>query len=161
MSIYLNMSLQNSMVDPLDITIRLATAHDRNALDEFYAREGMSFKAISTRAVCYGSMETMFLVAVTDDVVIAAMKLDIARDPKLGMVGYIQFFEIEDKFESTDLGTQMLSKLVEIADQKNLVALDATVNEERKDLVSMFLANHFEVDHKEVYLRRKFKPSVF
>ncbi len=145
----------------MEIEVRLATARDRKALDEFYAREGMSFKTISTRAACYGSTETMFIVAAMDDIVVAAMKLDIARDPSLGKVGYIQYFEIEDKLESTDLGQRMLDKVIEIAKDKNLSALDTMVKEDRDDLISICLDKLFEIDHKEVYLRRKFKTSIF
>ena len=66
----------------MDIEVRLATAQERSALEEFYAREGQNFQEFSTQAACTpvgAKQETMFVVAVTQDMVVAALKLDIGR----------------------------------------------------------------------------------
>ena len=148
----------------MDIEVRLATAQERTALEEFYAREGQNFQEFSTQAACTpvgAKKETMFVVAVTKGVVVAALKLDIGKDPKLGKIGFIQHFEIEDELEDTDLGIQMLSKIIEIADDKNLRALDTLVSESRRDIIDLYTKSGFNEDRKEVYLRRDFRLRVF
>ena len=147
----------------MDIEVRLATAQERTALEEFYAREGQNFQEFSTQAACTpvgAKKETMFVVAVTKGVVVAALKLDIGKDPKLGKIGFIQHFEIEDELEDTDLGIQMLSKIIEIADD-NLRALDTLVSESRRDIIDLYTKSGFNEDRKEVYLRRDFRLRVF
>jgi len=148
----------------MDIEVRLATAQERTALEEFYAREGKNFQEFSSQAACTpvgAKKETMFVVAVTKGVVVAALKLDIGKDPKLGKIGFIQHFEIEDELEDTDLGLQMLNKIVEIADDKNLRALDTLVSESRQDVIDLYTKSGFKEDRKEVYLRRDFRLRVF
>jgi hypothetical protein len=103
----------------------------------------------------------MFIVAVTKGVVVAALKLDIGKDPEIGRVGFVKYFEIEDKLESTDLGDRMLKKTVEIAEKKNLSALDTLVSESRPEVIMLYQDSGFEEKCKEVYLRRTFRPSVF
>ena len=44
----------------------------------------------------------MYVVAVTQELVVAALKLDIGKDPKLGKVGFIQHFEIEDELDDKE-----------------------------------------------------------
>lgn len=148
----------------MDIEVRMADARDRNALDEFYNREGMSFRALSSRPslVPIGkSKETMYIVAVAENIVVAALKLDIGKNPTLGNVGYIQHFEIEDELEATDIGFRMLQKTLEIADEKDLRALDAVVSEERGDVIDLYIEAGFDEEHKEVYLRREFRSRIF
>ena len=148
----------------MDIEVRLATAQERTALEEFYAREGQNFQEFSTQAACtpVGSkQETMFIVAVTQDMVVAALKLDVGRDPRLGKIGFIQHFEIEDELENTDLGSKMLHKIVEIAEEKGLRALDTLVAESRQDVIGLYAEAGFKEDRKEVYLRRNFKERIF
>jgi len=148
----------------MDIEVRLATAQERTALEQFYAREGMDFQEFSSQAACTpvgAKKETMFIVAVTKGVVVAALKLDIGIDPKLGKIGFIQHFEIEDELEDTDLGFQMLNKIVEIADEKNLRALDTLVSESRQDVINLYTQSGFMEERKEVYLRRNFRLRVF
>jgi len=148
----------------MDIEVRLATAQERTALEEFYAREGKNFQEFSTQASCtpFGvKQETMFIVAVTQGLVVAALKLDIGRDPKLGKVGFIQHFEIEDELEKTDLGSKMLDKIVQIAEEKGLRALDTLVTESRQDVIGLYTESGFKENRKEVYLRRDFKERIF
>ena len=103
----------------------------------------------------------MFIVAVTQDMVVAALKLDVGRDPRLGKIGFIQHFEIEDELENTDLGSKMLHKIVEIAEEKGLRALDTLVAESRQDVIGLYAEAGFKEDRKEVYLRRNFKERIF
>ncbi|TFG29076.1 GNAT family N-acetyltransferase [Candidatus Thorarchaeota archaeon] len=148
----------------MDIEVRLATAQERTALEEFYAREGYNFQEFSTQAACSpvgAKQETMYIVAVTQDVVVAALKLDIGRDPKLGKVGFIQHFEIEDELEHTDLGIKMLNKIIELADEKGLRALDTLVAESRQDVINLYTDSGFNEKRKEVYLRRDFRQRIF
>ena len=148
----------------MDIEVRLATAQERTALEEFYAREGYNFQEFASQSACTPmgvKQETMFVVAVTQDVVVAALKLDIGKDPKLGKVGFIQHFEIEDKLEDTDLGLKMLDKIVEIAEDKGLRALDTLVTESRQDVIDLYTKAEFKENRKEVYLRRDFRARIF
>ena len=152
------------LVRQMDIDVRIATAQDRAALEQFYSREGLDFQSLSTRNALVPvktSRETMYVIAAARDMVVAALKLDVADDPKLGNVGYIQHFEIEDELEGTDIGLTMLAKVVEIADDKNLRALDAIVSEERADVIRLYIDSDFEELRKEIYLRRNFRPSPF
>jgi len=146
------------------IDVRLATARDRLALDQFYAREGYSFQKLASQVACTpigGILETMFIVASTNDSVVAALKLDIGKDPKLGKIGVIQHFEIEDELEDTDLGQKMLSKAVEIAEEKGLRALDTLVSELRGNVINLYAQSGFAEERKEVYLRKDFKARIF
>ena len=148
----------------MDIEVRLATAQERTALEEFYAREGYNFQEFATQAACSpvgAKQETMYVVAVTQEVVVAALKLDIGRDPKFGKVGFIQHFEIEDELEHTDLGIKMLNKIIELADEKGLRALDTLVTESRQDVISLYTDSGFKEKRKEVYLRRDFRERIF
>ena len=148
----------------MDIEVRLATAQERSALEEFYAREGYNFQEFSTQAACTpvgAKQETMYVVAVTQELVVAALKLDICKDPKLGKVGFIQHFEIEDELEHTDLGLKMLEKIIEIAEHKGLRALDTLVAESRQDVIGLYTESEFKENRKEVYLRRDFKKRIF
>lgn len=148
----------------MDIEVRLATAQERTALEEFYAREGQNFQEFSTQTACTpvgAKLETMFVVAVTQGLVVAALKLDIGKDPKLGKIGFIQHFEIEDELEDTDLGLQMLNKIVEIAEDKGLRALDTLVSESRQDVIGLYNESGFKENRKEVYLRRDFRARIF
>ena len=148
----------------MEIEVRLATAQDRTALDQFYTREGKNFQEFSIQAACTpvgAKQETMFIVAVADDMVVAALKLDVSTDSKLGKIGFIQHFEIEDELESTDLGLRMLSKVIEIAEDKGLRALDTVVTETREDVVKLYNDSGFKEKQKEVYLRRDFRPRIF
>ena len=103
----------------------------------------------------------MFVVAVTRDLVVAALKLDVAKDPGLGKVGFIKHFEIEDALESTVLGNRMLEKTTEIAEKKGLRALDAIFDISRTDLIDLYTASEFKEERKEVVLRKDFGPSIF
>ncbi len=148
----------------MDIDVRLATAQERTALEEFYAREGQNFQDFSTQAACTpvgAKLETMYVVAVTEGMVVAALKLDIGKDPKLGKIGFIEHFEIEDELEHTDLGLIMLNKIIEIAEDKGLRALDTLVTESRQDVISLHNEAGFKENRKEVYLRRDFKARIF
>jgi len=107
------------------------------------------------------SKETMFIVAISSDTVCAALKLDIGADAKLGKVGYLTFFEVENELESTDLGLRMLQKTAEIAEEKGLRTLDAMVTEKRQDVIKLYSDSRFEEQHKEVYLRRNFRERMF
>jgi ribosomal protein S18 acetylase RimI-like enzyme len=146
------------------IDVRLATAQDRSALDQFYAREGQSFQKLAAQTACTpvgGILETMFVVASTNDMVVAALKLDIGKDPKLGKIGVIQHFEIEDELEDTDLGMKMLGKAVEIAEEKGLRALDTLVSESRGEVINLYTQSGFSEERKEIYLRKDFKARIF
>ena len=148
----------------MDIDVRLATAQERTALEEFYAREGQNFQEFSAQAACTpvgAKQETMYVVAVTQDLVVAALKLDIGRDPKLGKIGFIEHFEIEDELEHTDLGLKMLDKIIEIAEKKGLRALDTLVTESRQDVIGLYAESGFKENRREVYLRKDFKERIF
>ncbi|MFW9795114.1 MAG: hypothetical protein ACFFEE_12470, partial [Candidatus Thorarchaeota archaeon] len=107
------------------------------------------------------SIETMFVIAVTRGMVVAALKLDIAKDPALGRVGFIKHFEIEDALESTDLGHRMLEKTGEIAEDKGLRALDAVFDVSRADLFDLYTESGYKEERKEVCLRKDFGLRVF
>lgn len=148
----------------MDIEVRLATAQDRTSLEEFYRREGLDFHDLSSRPTISSggkARETMYIVAVAKGMVIAALKLDVVRDPRHGDIGQILHFEIEDALESTDLGKQMLEETIELAQEKGLRALDAMIREERADVISLFLDSDFNEIHKEVTLRRYFRERIF
>ena len=148
----------------MDIDVRLATAQERTALDEFYEREGLIFQELSANAACTpmgATLETMYVVAVTERKVVAALKLNVANDPSLGKVGFIQHFEIEDELEHTDLGLRMLNKIVEIAEVKGLRALDTLIAESRQDVIRLYSESGFKENRKEVYLRKDFKKRIF
>ncbi len=144
----------------MEIVVRFATAQDRRALEEFYSREGMDFRALSMRASGAIS-ETMYVVAVSEDLVVAALKLDISRDRALGPIGMIRYFEIEDELEQTDIGQRMLEKAVHIAEERGLRALEAVVSEARHDLVRLFTEAHFEELRRDIVFRRKFRARMF
>ncbi|UCE11826.1 MAG: hypothetical protein JSW61_07805 [Candidatus Thorarchaeota archaeon] len=148
----------------MDIDVRLADARDREALDQFYSREGLDFQALSSRGMNLpfgASRETMFIVAASNHTVLAALKLDIGDSKKLGKAGFIQHFEIEDELEGTDLGARMLAKTVEIVEQKGVRALDAVVDEKRVDVIQLYLDAGFEERRIEIYLRRDFRAKIF
>jgi len=148
----------------LAIEVRLADARDRRALAEFYAREGLRFSELATRTSLMPigvSKETMFIVAVSSETVCAALKLDIGADAKLGKVGYLSYFEVEDELENSDLGLKMLQKTAEIAEKKGLRTLDAMVSEKRQGVIKLYSDSLFEEQHKEVYLRRNFRKRMF
>ena len=148
----------------METKVRLATAQDRRSLDEFYKREGIDFHGLSTRSAFTptgSTKETMYVVAASQDIIVAALRLDVAEDSGLGDVGYIQHFEIEDELEETDLGLRMLEKTIEIADERRLRALDAIVREDRADVIQLYLDSRFNELRKEVYLRRNFRERVF
>lgn len=148
----------------MDIDVRLASAQDRSLIEEFYVREGMNFQQLIqlARATPVGaSSEAMFVIAVTRGMVVAALKLDIAKDPALGRVGFIRYFEIEDELEGTDLGAKMLERTRVIAEEKGLRALDAVFDVERADLFDIYTESGYREERKEVCLRRDFSPGVF
>ncbi|TFG97676.1 GNAT family N-acetyltransferase [Candidatus Thorarchaeota archaeon] len=148
----------------MDIEVRLATAQERNALEEFYTGEGLNFHEFASQASCTpmgAKQETMFVVAVTQELVVAALKLDIGTVPKLGKIGFIQHFEIDDELEHTDLGLRMLNKIIEIADEKGLIALDTLVTESRQDVIDLYIESGFKENRKEVYLRKDFRARIF
>ncbi len=148
----------------MSIEVRVATAHDRQSLKEFYAREGLDFKNLTSRITPAAggiASETMFIVAVTDSMVVAAMRLDIGQDPLLGKVGFVQHFEIEDALESTDLGKRMLEKASQIGEERSLRCLEALVPEDRKEVINLFKTSEFKEDHKEILLRKDFKSRIF
>ncbi len=148
----------------MDIEVRLATAQDKPSLEEFYGREGFDFQELSHQPAISSSgsvRETMYIIAVTTDMVVAALKLDVIRDPGLGDIGHIFHFEIEDALESTELGKRMLEMTIELAQEKGLRALDAMVREERADVISLFLDSQFSEMRKEVCLRRFFRERIF
>ncbi len=148
----------------MTIEVRLATARDRQALAEFYSREGLRFNELASRASLMPigvSKETMFVIAAANGAVVAALKLDIGQDASIGKIGFIQHFEIEDELESTDLGLTMLRKTAEIAEEKDLKNLDAMVTENRIDVIKLYTDSLFKEHHKEVYLRRSFRSRIF
>ncbi|MHA1961434.1 MAG: GNAT family N-acetyltransferase [Candidatus Thorarchaeota archaeon] len=148
----------------MDIDIRLADARDRAALDQFYSREGLEFQALSSRGATLpfgASRETMFIVASAEDSVVAALKLDIGDSKQLGKIGFIQHFEIEDELEDTDLGARLLSKTVQIVEEKGVRALDAIVDEKRADVIQLYLDVGFEERRREICLRKDFRTKVF
>jgi hypothetical protein len=148
----------------MDIDVRLATAQDRSLIEEFYVREGKNFQQLilhSATTPVGASSETMFVVAITRGMVVAALKLDIAKDPALGRIGFIRYFEIEDVLESTDLGQKMLEKTNEIAEDKGLRALDAVFDVARADLFDLYTESGYREERKEVWLRKDFRPGVF
>lgn len=148
----------------MDIDVRLATAQDRSLIEEFYVREGKNFQQLiqhSSTTPVGASSETMFIIAVTRGMVIAALKLDIAKDPSMGRVGFIRYFEIEDELEGTNLGQKMLEKTSEIAENKGLRALDAVFDVSRADLFDLYTESGYREERKEVLLRRDFRPGVF
>jgi hypothetical protein len=148
----------------MDIDVRLATAQDRSLIEEFYVREGKNFQQLiqhSSTTPVGASSETMFVIAVTRGMIIAALKLDIAKDPSMGRVGFIRYFEIEDELEGTDLGQKMLEKTSEIAENKGLRALDAVFDVSRADLFDLYTESGYREERKEVLLRKDFRPGVF
>jgi hypothetical protein len=148
----------------MEIDVRLATAHDRTALEEFYSREGISFQNLSTRNALLAQgapKETMYVVAVAGDLVVASLKLDVGKDPSFGLVGHIRHFEIEDELEETILGARMLQKIAKIAEEKGLRALDTIVSKKRADIIKIYLSSGFKENHKEVHLRKDFRPRLF
>ena len=148
----------------MDIDVRLASAQDRSQIEEFYTREGKNFQQLilySSTTPAGASSETMFVIAVAQETVVAALKLDIARNPAIGRVGFIRHFEIEDELEQTDLGKKMLEKTSEIADDKGLRALDAVFDVSRADLFDLYSEAGFREERKEVWLRKDFRPSFF
>ncbi len=148
----------------MDIEVRLATAQERTALEQFYAREGYNFQQLTAQAVCTplgATRETMYVVAVSNEVVLAALKLDIGNDPKIGRVGFIQYFEIEDELEETDLGERMIQKIIRIADDKNLSALDTLLDTSKKEMIELYSESGFVEQRKETYLRKKFRSRIF
>jgi hypothetical protein len=148
----------------MDIDVRLANAQDRSRIEEFYTREGKNFQQLilySSTTPAGASSETMFVIAATREAVVAALKLDIARNPAIGRVGFIRYFEIEDELEQTDLGKKMLEKTSEIAEDKSLRALDAVFDVSRADLFDLYSEAGFVEERKEVWLRKDFRPSFF
>ncbi|MDF1541418.1 MAG: hypothetical protein P1Q69_21140 [Candidatus Thorarchaeota archaeon] len=148
----------------MSIEVRLATARDRQLMKEFYSREGLDFQSLASRLTqSPGGMakETMFIIAVTSDTVVAALRLDIGLDVSVGKVGLVQHFEIEDYLESSDLGTRMIQKAVELSEEKGLRYLDALVPESRKDVIKLYHDSDFGENHKEVLLRKDFRPRIF
>ena len=148
----------------MDIDVRLASAQDRSRIEEFYTREGKNFQQLilySSTTPVGASSETMFVIAVAQETVVAALKLDIARNPAIGRVGFIRHFEIEDELEQTDLGKKMLEKTSEIADDKGLRALDAVFDVSRADLFDLYSEAGFREERKEIWLRKDFRPSLF
>ncbi len=148
----------------MNIDVRLATAQDRSLIEEFYVREGKNFQQLiqhSAATPVGASSETMFVIAVIRGMVVAALKLDIAKDPSLGRIGFIRHFEIEDDLEETDLGTKMLKKTIELAHEKSLRALEAAFDVSRADLFDLYNESGFREERKEVYLRKDFRPGFF
>lgn len=148
----------------MDIDVRLASAQDRSLIEEFYVREGMNFQQLiqHARSTPVGaSSETMFVIAAARGMVVAALKLDIAKDPAMGRVGFIRYFEIEDALEGTDLGAKMLEKTRVIAEEKGLRAVDAIFDVARADLFDLYTESGYREERKEVCLRKDFRPSVF
>jgi len=148
----------------MDVEVRLATAQDRSLIEEFYVREGKNFQQLiqhSSATPVGASSETMFVIAVIRGMVVAALKLDIAKDPALGRVGYIRYFEIEDELEDTNLGKNMLERTSKIAEDKGLRALDAIFDVSRADLFDLYTESEYKEERKEVCLRKDFRPGVF
>ncbi|MFW9832813.1 MAG: hypothetical protein ACFFEK_02365 [Candidatus Thorarchaeota archaeon] len=156
--------MQTGGIVRLDIDVRLATAQDRSMIEEFYVREGKNFQQLiqhSSSTPVGPSSETMFVVALIRGMVVAALKLDIAKDPSVGKVGFIRYFEIEDELEDTDLGKKMLEKSNEIAEDKGLRALNTVFDVSRADLFDLYTESGYKEERKEVHLRRDFRPGVF
>ncbi|TFG11529.1 hypothetical protein EU537_12080 [Candidatus Thorarchaeota archaeon] len=148
----------------MPIEVRTATARDRKKLQQFYSREGLSFDRLASRTATLpmgSSSETMFIIAVTDGIVCAAMKLDIGESPEIGKIGFIQHLEIEDELESTDLGEKMLLEAENIARDRNLRALDTVVSEDRPDSIKLYENANFQAEHREIYMRKHFRNRVF
>ncbi len=148
----------------MNIEVRLATAQDRSLIEEFYVREGKNFQQLilhSSSTPLGASIETMFIIAITRGMVVAALKLDIAKDPAMGRVGFIRYFEIEDELEETDIGQKMLEKTSEIAEERKLYALDAIFDISREDLFELYTESGYEEERKEVWLRKNFRLSAF
>lgn len=146
----------------MKISVRMADATDREELKDFYSREGLDFEDIMTRtAPTFSHSETMYIVAEAQGMIVAALRLSIGREPGLGKVGIIQHFEIEDELEQTELGPNMLSEAVQIAEDKGLRALDTMVRDDRTEVIELYKDAQFEIDHKETYLRRKFRKRLF
>jgi len=146
----------------MKISVRMADATDREELKDFYSREGFDFEDLMTKTPpTFSQSETMYIVAQAEDMIVAALRLSIGREPGLGKVGIIQHFEVEDELEETELGPSMLQEAIRIAEDKGLRALDTVVRADRKDVIQLYKDAKFEVDHKEVHLRRKFRKRVF
>ena len=60
-----------------------------------------------------------------------------------------------------DLGLKMLNKIIEIAEDKGLRALDTLVTESRTDVIGLFNESGFTENRKEVYLRKNFRERIF
>ena len=79
-------SLSNELtggITGMNIDVRLAGAQDRSLIEEFYVREGKNFQQLilhSASTPVGASSETMFVIAVTRGMVVAALKLDIAEE---------------------------------------------------------------------------------
>jgi hypothetical protein len=148
----------------VDIDVRLATAQDRTLIEEFYVREGLNFQQLvaHTASTPVGaSTETMYVIAASNRMVVAALKLDVAKDPAMGKVGYIKHFEIEDALEGTDMGLRMLKKASEIAEEKGLRALNAIFDASRADLFDLYTASDYKEERKEIHMIRDFGLRVF
>ncbi len=148
----------------MDVEVRIADARERQALKEFYSREGLNFQTLTSRVTPAASgmaSETMFIVGVVETLVVAALRLDIGYDPSLGKVGFIQHFEIEDELESTDLGRRMIERALKVGNERNLSCMEALVPENRRDVVDLYCSSDFEEDHKEVLLRKYLKTRIF
>ena len=148
----------------MDIDVKLATARDRSLIEEFYVREGRNFRQLILHAASTpvgASSETMFVIAVARGMVVAALKLDIAKDPAIGRLGFIRYFEIENELEGTDLGQKMLERTSKIAEEKNLRALDAIFDVARADLFDLYTESGYREERKEVCLRKDFRLRVF
>ncbi|MFW9926060.1 MAG: hypothetical protein ACFFDM_04755 [Candidatus Thorarchaeota archaeon] len=148
----------------MDIDVRLATAQDRSLIEEFYVRERKNFQQMVTQSAATpvgASIETMFVIGITKGMVVAALKLDVAKDPALGRVGFIKHFEIEDDLEGSDIGLRMLRKTSEIAEDKGLRALDAVFDVSRADLFDLYTESGYVEERKEVCLRKDFGLRLF
>lgn len=145
----------------MNVSVRMADATDREELKDFYSREGQDFEQLMGQRGTFSHSETMYIVAETEGMIVAALRLSIGKKPGLGKVGIIQHFEVEDELEQTELGPSMLEEAVRIAKEKGLRALDATVRDERSDVIHLYKQAEFEVEHKETYLRRKFRKRLF
>jgi hypothetical protein len=55
----------------------------------------------------------------------------------------------------------MLNKIIDIAEDKGLRALDTLVTESRQDVIGLHFEAGFKEDRKEVYLRRNFRARIF
>ncbi|MBE0526305.1 MAG: hypothetical protein IH631_05140 [Candidatus Thorarchaeota archaeon] len=55
----------------------------------------------------------------------------------------------------------MLNKIIEIADEKGLIALDTLVTESRQDVIDLYIESGFKENRKEVYLRKDFRARIF